>query len=271
MRSACFFWPGSEAEIADARPTYYLHYDNTIPDEKRVEQVIGWLKLPPEQRPHFITLYFSKVDHAGHEYGPDSPEVADAVKHVDAMIGKLQSGIDGLHLPIDLIVVSDHGMAHTDPTWITLDKYAPLTGFVTVGMNLYPPSEQAAEEAYQKLKGADARFEVYRRNDVPANLHFNSNPREGDPVIVARGPWAIRAQLNSYGEDNAPSVGNHGFDPTMMPEMKAIFYADGPDIRKGVALKSFENVNIYPLIVKLLGLESEPVDGSLDVVAPLLK
>src|SRR6266849_2956773 len=57
MRSASFFWPGSEAEIQGKRPSYYLHYDDKFPDEKRVEQVLAWLHLPPEQRPHFITLY----------------------------------------------------------------------------------------------------------------------------------------------------------------------------------------------------------------------
>ncbi len=272
MRSACFFWPGSEAEIAGARPSYYLHYDNKIPDETRIDQVIAWLKLPPEQRPHFITLYYSKVDHMGHEHGPDSPEVADAVQHLDKMIGLLEADLDALHLPIDLIVLSDHGMIRTDPNWITLDKFTPLTDFVTVGMSLYPPSDAAAEQAYQKLKGADTRFNVYRRKDVPANLHFDSNPRAGDPVVVARGPWAIRAHVNSYGgEDHEPSIGNHGFDPHIMPEMKAIFYAEGPDIRAGLALPPFENINIYPLVVKLLGLDSPPVDGDLSVLSGVLK
>ena len=71
MRSACFFWPGSEAEIAGKRPSYYLKFDNKIDDTKRVEQVLAWLALPPEQRPHFITLYYANVDHEGHEHGPD--------------------------------------------------------------------------------------------------------------------------------------------------------------------------------------------------------
>lgn len=272
MRSACFFWPGSEAEIAGARPTYYLHYDNTIPDEKRIDQVIAWLKLPPEQRPHFVTLYYSKVDHMGHEHGPDSPEVAEAVKHIDAMMGLLESDLDGLHLPIDLIIVSDHGMVKTDPNWITLDKFTPLSGFETVGMSLYPPSEAAAEEAYKKLKGADDRFAAYRRKDVPAELHFSTNLREGDPVIVARGPYAIRAHTKSYGgEDHAPSIGNHGFDPHGVPEMKAIFYAEGPDIKPGIELQSFENVNVFPLVVKLLGLDGPLEDGKLEVLSTVLQ
>jgi predicted AlkP superfamily pyrophosphatase or phosphodiesterase len=271
MRSACFFWPGSEAEIAGARPTYYLHFDAKIPDETRIDQVIAWLKLPPEQRPHFITLYFGEVDHAGHAHGPDSPEVAEAVKHVDKMIGILEENLTALHMPVDLIVLSDHGMVKTDPNWITLDKFTPLTGFTTVGMNLYAPSDDAAQQAYEKLKGADTRFNVYRRKDVPAELHFNSNAREGDPVIILNGAWAIRAHPNSYGADRPPSIGNHGFDPHMMPEMKAVFYADGPDIRAGVELKPFENINVFPLIVKLLGLDSPPVDGSPRVLSGIVK
>ena len=36
------------------------------------------------------------------------------------------------------------------------------------------------------------------------------------------------------GHGNAPPVGMHGYDAAHMPEMKAIFYAAGPDIRSGV-------------------------------------
>jgi alkaline phosphatase D len=56
----------------------------------------------------------------------------------------------------------------------------------------------------------------------------------------------------------------------MMANMKAVFYAEGPDIRPDVKLKPFENVNVYPLIVKILGLESPPVDGSLGVLEGVL-
>ena len=110
MRAASFFWQGSETEIRGKRPSYYLAFDDKFPDEKRVEQIVAWLQLPPEQRPHFITLYYSNVDHAGHTYGADAPETAAAVRHVDDMIGKLVEGIKMLGLPVDLIVVADHGL-----------------------------------------------------------------------------------------------------------------------------------------------------------------
>lgn len=271
MRSACFFWPGSEAEIAGERPSFYLHYTNNYPDEQRIDQVIAWLKLPAAQRPHFITLYYPNVDHAGHEFGPDSPQTAAAVKHVDELMGTLERDLDALHLPIDLIIVSDHGMEKIDGGWIDLDKFAPLDGFTTVGPLLYAPDEVAATAVYNKLKAADASFMVYRRDHVPAQLHFNSNPREGDPIIVAQGPYAIRAHAPPADRENrAPEVGNHGFDPFLMPNMKAVFYAEGPDIRRGVKLKPFENVNVDPLIVKILGLDSRQVDGSLNVLSGIL-
>src|ERR1700683_2548764 len=162
-------------------------------------------------------------------------------------------------------------MAKIQGGWIDLDKYAPRDGFVTAGAFLYAPNEDQWQKAYVKLRAADASFVVYRRANVPRELHFNENPREGDPVIVARGPYAIRAQGPPPDrEDRAPTVGNHGFDPYMMPEMKAGFYAEGPDSRRDVKLKPFENINVDPLIVKILGLESQPVDGSLNVLGGIL-
>jgi predicted AlkP superfamily pyrophosphatase or phosphodiesterase len=273
MRSACFFWPGSEAEIRGMRPSFYLHFDDKFPEEKRIEQVIAWLRLPAEQRPHFITLYYSNVDHAGHDYGPDSPQTGAAVKHVDELVGKLWARLNALHLPIDLVVVSDHGMARERGPWINLDQFPgiDLSGFETEGSLLYPKSEEAAEAAYQRLKRVDPAFVVYRRKHVPVGLHYASNARAGDPVVVATGPFAIRAHGPKAGEeDKPPKVGMHGLDPRQVPEMKAIFYAAGPDIRAGATVKPFDNVNVYPLLAELLGLQAPPVDGSLNVLSGIL-
>jgi predicted AlkP superfamily pyrophosphatase or phosphodiesterase len=193
MRTACFFWPGSEAEIAGFRPTYYLKFDDKIDDSARISQVLAWLKLPAADRPHLITLYYSEPDHEGHEFGPDAPETKAAVTKVDGLIGKLKAGLDATGLPIDLVVVSDHGMVKTQGGWITLDKFADLTGFETVGSLLYGDTEGDRARVYDKLKQASPKFVAYRRKDVPAGLHYNENPREGDPVVIATGPYAIRA------------------------------------------------------------------------------
>jgi predicted AlkP superfamily pyrophosphatase or phosphodiesterase len=267
MRSASFFWPGSMAEIQGKRPSYYLLYDDKYPDEKRVDQVVAWLRLPPEQRPHFIALYYANVDHAGHVFGPDAPETGEAVRHVDEMIGRLNEGIGTLGLGVDLIVVSDHGMETTQGGWIAFDKWADLSQFETVGSLLYSKSEADAEKVYKSLAGASDAFKVYRRTDVPKNLHFDSNPREGDPVVIATGPFNIVAHAPA----NSPNRGAHGYDPGSMPSMKAIFYAAGPDIRAGVDVQPFENINLYPLIAEILGLRIGPVDGQLRVLQGVLK
>ena len=272
MRAASFFWPGSEAEIQGKRPSYYLAYDDKIPDGNRVAQIIAWLKLPPEQRPHFITLYYSNVDHAGHSYGPEAPQTGEAVRHVDDMIGKLSEGIATLGLSVDLIVLADHGMEATRGGWVTLDKWADLSQFETSGPLLYAKSEADAQKAYLSLLGASETFKVYRREKVPAYLHFNSNPREGDPVVVPAGPFNITAhEPKSNGNPTSPSVGQHGYDPATMPSMKAIFYAAGPDIRAGATVAPFENVNIYPLIAKILGLRVGAIDGKLSVLQSILQ
>jgi alkaline phosphatase D len=272
MRSACFFWPGSEAEIAGERPTYYLKYEDAYPDEKRIDQVIAWLGLPEEKRPHFITLYYPNVDHAGHKFGPDAPETRDAVRHVDMLIGELSQRLNKTHLPIDLIVVSDHGMEATKGGWINLDTFADLTNFETAGTLLYGKDEAATEKAYQQLKSASGDFKVYRRAHVPAVLDYNQSAREGDPVIVPTGPFSIRAHAPSDpAKDYPPNKGSHGYDPREMPDMKAIFYATGPDIKKGATLRPFENVNIYSFIAELLQLEAPATDGKLSVLQGVLK
>ncbi len=64
-----------------------------------------------EQRPHLILLYISKVDHEAHLHGPESTETRDAVKEVDAALGRLFERVRSTKLPVNIVVVSDHGMA----------------------------------------------------------------------------------------------------------------------------------------------------------------
>jgi predicted AlkP superfamily pyrophosphatase or phosphodiesterase len=272
MRSACFFWPGSEAEIQGKRPSYYLRYDDKFPDAERVRLILAWLRLPAEKRPHFITLYYSNVDRAGHSFGPDAPETAEAVRHVDEMMGKLEDGIAATGLPIDLIVLADHGMETVKGDWIALDKWADFSGMETSGSLIYARSDADAERVYKSLLGASETFKVYRRNDVPAHLHYNSNPREGDPVVVPTGPYMIVARdPDAPGNLKKPPRGNHGYDPSAMASMKAIFYAEGPDIRAGATVPTFENVDVYPLVAKILGLRIGPIDGSLRPLQSILQ
>ncbi len=275
MRAACFFWPGSEADIQGVRPSYYAKYRDKFPNVQRVEQVLAWLGLPAARRPHFITLYFSDTDLAGHMYGPDSSQVADAVDEVDKELGKLSSGIKTLQLPVDEIVVSDHGMAKVEGDWVNLGELGLDVSLLedSEGQFLYAKSDADAEKILGLLQGKSKRFRVYRRRQLPEHLHFDSDARAGDPVIVETGPYEVRVRADPA--KPTPGRGAHGYDPAIMPEMKATFIAAGPDIRRGVTVAPFENVNIYPLIAKILGLnikglKTGAIDGKLEPLRNVL-
>ena len=174
-------------------------------------------------------------------------------------------------------MLADHGMVKVEGPPIRLDQYGlnPSWFVQIVDSTLYPKADDDAQRAYEALRGKSDRFLVYRRAQVPAYLHFDSNPREGDPVVIPTGPYLLTVNTDARTPEH-PAVGMHGCDATHMPEMKALFVAAGPDIRSGVALPPFENVNVYPLIAKILGLDitkskTGPIDGKLGVLGGILK
>lgn len=254
--AASMFWPMSDAEIRGARPTYWKLFDDSFPNEKRVDQVLDWLKLPADKRPHFITLYYSDTDHAGHTFGPESQQTAEAAQRVDAMIGKLRQGLDALHLPVNLILVSDHGMQDVseevalgvDPSEARVIVDGPLA-------LIYGRDPESIQRMYEQLK-KNPKLEVHRRGETPAAWHYSENPRSGDLIAVAKGK-AIFATIEP--RRGTPPKGMHGYDPRLK-SMEGIFYAIGPNVRP-MKIGSFENVNVYPFIAKILGLT---VTGQLD-------
>ena len=277
MHAAILLWPGSEAEIAGYRPTWYAHFDGKTEaspeaEQARIDDVVALLNSAPAERPHFIAIYYSEPDHEGHEFGPDAVETRKAVLKMDSEIGKLRAALDRTGLPVDLVVVSDHGMVHSQGQWINLDSFADLKGIETVGSLIYANNDEDRVRVYNQLKKASSQFMVYRLKDVPPELDYNQNPREGDPVVVATGPYAIRGRGPNAGvTDHAPTAGMHGFDPAKIAEMKASFFAAGPDIVPGKTVAPFENVNLYPWIAHMLGLKVPKNDGSLNVLAGTLR
>jgi len=160
MSSASYYWVGSDAKIQGLSPNYYFSYDSKVENAKRVNQVLAWLQLPIEKRPHFITLYFSIVDSAGHDAGPNSQQVKNAIQAVDEEIARLRQGIKSFALPVNLIVVSDHGMQDIDADHvIRLPELVDQRPYLLSGQGsfamLYASGEQEKkdiERAYVELK-----------------------------------------------------------------------------------------------------------------------
>ncbi len=275
IRTATVSWAGSEAKIAGQRPSYYTRFDQSVADEARVDQALAWLKLPDARRPHLIVVALSGVTRAALAYGPESPEAREAVHRADALVGSLRSRLSALHLPVDLLVVSDCGLAARQGDWIDLEQYLDLGDAPTERALLYPATEEAAAAAYRKLRIVSDKFMVYRRDRTPPALHYGNDPRIGDPVIVPTGPYAIRAHKPAAGTPNHGSGDSlpkavEGADAHTVPQMRAIFYAAGPDIHSGVTLRPFDNVNVFPLIAEILKLDAPATDGSIGVLEPVL-
>jgi predicted AlkP superfamily pyrophosphatase or phosphodiesterase len=271
MRAASFFWPGSDAEIQHTRPTYYYKYDGKIPNDRRVEQVVEWLKLPKPERPHFITLYFSDVDHEGHQFGPDAPQTHQAIKMIDAELGKLFTQIRALDVPLDIFVVSDHGMAAVTGD-VDISKLADLTDVETAtnstDFKFYSSDPKRIDRLYGELHGKDPRVEIYRPSEIPERLHYANNPRIGDLVAFAAEPVVLH--LAAKPGQTLPK-GMHGYDAARMPDLRGIFFAAGPDLKAGLTVEEFQNIHIYPLIAHILGLRTpSEIDGQLSVLAPIL-
>lgn len=282
VHAASMFWPASDATWRGFKLPLSFAYDGRVPNEKRVEQVLDWLRLPAANRPHFITVYFSDVDHAGHTFGPEAPETREAVEQIDKIIGRLRAGLDALSLPVNLIVVSDHGMQSVDDGEVDLSPYidAASTRVVLNGpvAFIYARDPASVEKAYRALKGKDPRFEVYRRAETPPEWHFRENPRSGDLVALVNQAAVFfmpRADRDKDGKEKArrpPPKGEHGYDPRKFKTMHAIFYAIGPNVTPKGRVDSFENVNVYPFIARILGLKlPQNLDGSPAVLEPLYR
>jgi len=270
QKTASMFWPGSSATVAGLRPDHWETFDAKVTPDQRVDKILGWLDLPARERPAFLALYFEQVDHAGHEYGPDSPQVRDAVAQVDAAIGRLVDGMRqrGIERQVNIIVVSDHGMANT-PHVIFIDDYIdPRTvRIVNRGpfFTLWPRQDEndAIFAKLQKVPHARA----YRRENVPARWHFSGNPRIAPIFLLADEGWVITDR--EYAATHKLNAGGHGYDNNLT-SMQATFIAYGQAFKPGSKLPAFPNIDVYDLMAYLLHLKPAKNDGTLKVFEPVL-
>ena len=276
MRSAAYFWPGSEAAIDGVRPHWYFPFNVTTSRADRVEQILGWLTMPDSTAPRLIAAYFSDVDTEGHNYGPDSPQTDSAIAHVDSVVGAIVDGIAQLGAGdrVDVIVVSDHGMAEVSPQRaIALDDFVSMdsldVGDLSPVATLIPKPGRDAY-VYTALAGANPHLQVFRKGDLPARLHYNSGARVTPIVAIADEGWSIGTHESLANMKSDHAYGAHGYDNQLL-SMGALFIAAGPDFRTGVTVPPFANVHLYSLLAHVLQLHPAVTDGSLDSVSTLLR
>ena len=269
MRTAVFYWPGSDVAVQGKYPDKYFNYDQEprLTFGQRIDGILKQLRRPEAKRPQLIMAYFEQPDHNGHVYGPQAKQTRIAVMEIDKLISNLYERIQKLPISdkVNFIVVSDHGMTLTMPEkhidarqYLKKEWYYDIEGDAPA--NIYV-REGCADSICQALQGVD-HIRVWHRTEVPYYLHYGTNENVGDVVIDTELGWLFSDKKAEYG-------GTHGYDPSYN-DMHALFRAVGPAF-KHISLPHFPNVDVYPLLCHLLGIEPAPNDGSLNIVKRMLR
>ncbi|PWN69998.1 alkaline phosphatase family protein [Chryseobacterium phosphatilyticum] len=278
MVSASLMWVGSASDAGGIRPSYYYPYHEKFTPSEKIEKVVNWLKLPEDKRPHFISLYFPEVDGSGHHFGPDTKETETAVHLIDHAIGDLVQKVNALGLKnVNFIFVSDHGMIKVDggapleiPALLLDKKRFDFYNSQTL-LRVYVKNPDEVKSVYKELKRhTKDDYEVYLDKKLPKYFHFATRDdkynRIGQILLIPKAPKIFLEK------GKKSSVGKHGYNPRVVPEMKATFYAWGPEFTNNMVIDEFSNVNVYPLVAEILGLKiNEPIDGKLKVLKKTLK
>lgn len=250
VKTAIHMWPGSEAHM-QPEPTFLDQYNGDEPLSKKVDRILELIDTPSTgpnldtiQRPQLIAAYVPVVDSDGHKYGPNSTEIHKTITAVDSMLHDLFTGLDHRNLTkiVNIVVVSDHGMATT-----SVDRLIQLDDLIDLGLvehidgwplyGLRPKNQSDLPGLYDTLLAEsvqNSNFEVYLRDEnMPERYHFFNNERIAPLWVVPKTGWAIVhkedfdvKEAKSKGETYHPK-GLHGYDHEH-PLMRAIFVARGP-------------------------------------------
>ncbi|RMD42482.1 hypothetical protein DV735_g2649, partial [Chaetothyriales sp. CBS 134920] len=280
VRTAVHMWPGSEAHISHVEPTYLDRFNASEVLPKKIDRLLHWLDLE-EERPQLLLAYVPNVDSDGHLYGPNSTEIRATIADVDSMLTLLVEGLLTRNLTeiVNLVIVSDHGMATTSTSrLIQLDDIIDLSlvdhidGWPLRGLRLKNATRDLDFLHSQLLLEANktGTFDVYTRETMPARYHFSNNDRIAPLWVVPKTGYAVveekdfsAAEALSTGQEYHPK-GLHGYDHEH-PLMRAIFVARGPAFphppNSRVAV--FQNIQVYNIICDSVGLQSHANNGTL--------
>lgn len=276
LNTATMFWPGSEVSFDGDRPRYYVPYDGSIPNRKRVDQALEWLELPDSQRPRFITLYFSDVDHEGHSYGPESASVYRAAEEVDESLERLVAGLEERALldAVDILVVSDHGMeAFSRDKIVFLDDHVALDTVQVYSWAQHVTLDPAVPGTTDQVMADLAtlpKVRCYRKAEIPDYLHYSDSERIREILCLPDEGWVLSTHAYADEESKYSSGATHGWDPTY-PSMHGVFVAHGPHIQQGYVHPSIDQVQLYNLMAEILEIDPANNDGDPSQVAGLLR
>lgn len=179
------------------------------PQEPLLRLAPAILKLPADVHLLKITL----LDHIGHNHGPDSGELRQALTRVDSLVDKLQSKNPGMNI----FVYSDHGMTKVEeciplrrivrkrlPSLTEGEDYLPFYGSTCAYFRWR--SEESREMVSHLLRDLDGI--VHLRGDELKELRIDECVQSYGDDIFATTPGTI---LNPDFYSSSGVQGMHGF------------------------------------------------------------
>ena len=255
------------------------------PNDRRNGWVIdALLKVGlPEIRPDVTILWLSDPDHTQHGAGVGAPLTLDAIRLVDAQVGRLLEGLEarGLKDRINIFVTSDHGFStHTGTTdlkALLLQKKLKASNdsddVVIVQGAIYvkdrdPNKARQIVAELQKTDWVGAVFTKGRRPGetqgvIPGTLSMDlahwAHARSADILVSAN--WTDGT--NQYGyRGTSTQTGTAGHGTSSPFDIHNTLVAAGPDIKRGEKLTTpTGNIDFAPTICHLLGID---VDANMD-------
>jgi predicted AlkP superfamily pyrophosphatase or phosphodiesterase len=272
IKSAVCAWPCSRGPWNGVGPSYYRPYATGLRDADTVRWILDLLRRPPDERPGLLMAWTHGADAPGHKEGPDGEGVHRAMREADQLLATLRRGLAGLApaVKVDLVVVSDHGMAASD-RFVDLSKAVPKDGFfpyvATSGplCNLYVQTEGQRRAVAAGLRKFPTDILSMTHTEASARFGYDGGQRTGDFVLLCPPP-ALFAGF-SRKKASAPPKGMHGYDP-MLEAMGGIFYAEGPDFSAGRRLEGVRAVDVAPTLCACLRIPPPPSAEGTSLLGP---
>ncbi|KAL4228375.1 hypothetical protein ACF0H5_011423 [Mactra antiquata] len=279
IRTALYHVRGCHVPIHDIWPTHCLPYHTYVTREQTDSDLRDALEKIKNNQIDIAYLYHQHVDAMGHEFGPSSNQVRDAVLEVDTHINDILDIIeDNQQNDVNVIIVSDHGMSTIDTLHkINISEALNMNDILEItegGTQAYVwPKSGKEKEVYNKLKNFHPNMKVYHRDDILDRWFFKKHTRIPPIFITVDKGWYLAHPKSGnlvFETTGYIWQGNHGFDNNDL-DMRGIFAAYGPDFKSNQIVKGFDITNVYQIICKVTGIKPNPNNGTWSTVEKLLK
>jgi predicted AlkP superfamily pyrophosphatase or phosphodiesterase len=242
VRTLVYDWPLSYGTWHGARCAYARDaFDAKPTDEQRLDEIISTWQSDRNAKPLRLLMgYIKKPDALGHRFGPESPQVAQAIAETDALLDRfVERAVEHFRQTakhrdeLYVIITTDHGMMHIH-TLVNVDKLFTTpppkeTRITTSGplafiyLDQLPPPQHAQVIAtmLDELKRYNF-IAAYTRQSMPKEWHLDHPTRSGDIVLMLQPGYSFNRSkpLTTYPVSGADSRATHGFPVSGCPEMR---------------------------------------------------